>query len=295
MYRLWCQLDDVKHEKILEASRGLRRLVWLLDAYATDIGSAEDLSERIRRLMGDYSDVVQPRLVGILQLARGERFECETVETTAAALAALTDRLKDLTTDDMNVTKVASGRDEMKMELEEVEQGLLRLWGSLQNYFSTDPVRMLKGMMLVREGEFSRARIKVDIVGLENFPEAPCLIDSSDLRYVLDNLVDNAMRAMEGSDHRRLLLQVERNNAEVSLHVSDTGKGIPPEIRDKIFSGRFSTHGGGSGLFRSREILRRWGGEITLADPAPGRGTTFIVRLRAAREPETGLPKETQT
>lgn len=293
MYRLWRQLDDIKHEKLLEASRGLRRLVWLLDAYATDMGSPGDLSDRIRQLMRDYTEEVKPRLEGILQMARGERFEETRVETTAAALAALSERLQGLTSADMNVTRVAADRVEMKQELEEVELGLFGLWGSLRDYFSTDPVRMLKGMLLVREGEFSRARIAANIVGDDDIPDALCLVDNGDLRYVLDNLVDNAARAMDKAENRRLLFQVERNNSEISLHVSDTGCGIAPDIQDKIFTGRFSTRtGGGSGLFRSREMLERWGGEIILADSNPGQGTTFIVRLRAARKPENGLAHE---
>ena len=295
LYRLWRQLDDIKHEKMLEASRGLRRLVWLLDAYATGMGASEDLTERIRQLMRDYTEVVKPRLEGILQLARGENFESETVDAATGALDALDHRLRGLTTASMDVTKVSDGRGEMKKELEDVEKGLFSLWKSLRDYFSTDPVRMLKGMVLVREGEFSRSQIEADIVGAEIIPDAGCLIDSSDLRYVLGNLIDNAARAMEESENRRLLLQVERSNSEISLHVSDTGGGIPPEIRERIFSGRFSTrHGGGNGLFRSREILRRWGGEISLADSAPGEGTTFIVRLRAARKPENGMEQEAQ-
>jgi signal transduction histidine kinase len=151
-------------------------------------------------------------------------------------------------------------------------------------------------MMLVREGEFSRSRITTEFVDASDIPDTLCLIDSSDLRYVLDNLVDNAARAMEESGTRLLLLQVERRDSEISLHVSDTGRGIPPEIQERIFSGRFSTrHGGGNGLFRSREILRRWGGEITLADSTSGKGTTFIVRLRAACKPENVMaPKADQ-
>jgi signal transduction histidine kinase len=293
LFRLWRQLDDVRHEKILEASRGLRRLVWLMDAYATDMGASDDLGLRIQQLMRDFSEVVKPRLAGILQLARSERFEIETVDSTAAALAGLSDRLEGLTATEMTVEKVAAARDDMKKELVTVENGLLGLWTSLRNYFSTDPVRMLQGLMLVREGEFGRAGIEAEIVGAEKIQDAQCLIDSSDLRYVLDNLVDNAVRAMEECESCRLLVQVERTNSEISLHVSDTGGGIPTEIQDKIFSGRFSSrHGGGSGLFRSREILHRWGGEILLADSVSGKGTTFIVRLRAARKPENGAAME---
>ena len=293
MYRLWRQLDDIKHEKLLEASRGLRRLVWLLDAYATDMGSSGDLSDRIRQLMRDYTEVVRPRLEGILQMARGERFEIARVEATTAALTALGDRLTGLTSDDLDADEVAAVRGAMKQELDKVERGLFGLWEALRAYFSTDPVRMIKGMLLVREGEFSRARITANIVGDEDISDALCLVDNGDLRYVLNNLVDNAVRAMEENGNRRLLFQVERNNSEISLHVSDTGRGITPDIQDRIFTGRFSTRtGGGSGLFRSREMLERWGGEIILADATPGQGTTFIVRLRAARKPENGLVHE---
>ncbi len=293
LFRLWRQLDDVRHEKILEASRGLRRLVWLMDAYASDMGASDDLGMRIQQLMRDFFEVVKPRLVGILQLARSERFEIETVDMTSTALAALSDRLKGLTSTEMTVDSVAAARDDMKKELAAVENGLLGLWTSLRNYFSTDPVRMLQGLMLVREGEFSRTGIEAEIVGAEKIQDARCLIDNTDLRYVLDNLVDNAVRAMDKCETCRLLVQVERTNSEISLHVSDTGGGIPPEIQDKIFSGRFSSrHGGGSGLFRSREILHRWGGEIILADSVSGKGTTFIVRLRAARKPENGEAME---
>lgn len=293
MYRLWRQLDDIKHEKMLEASRGLRRLVWLLDAYATDLGASGDLGDRIRQLMQDYEDVVNPRLENILQMAGSEGFEKQTVAATTAALGALTLRLHELTAADLDLAKVTEGRDGMKEELGQVEQGLLSLWDSVRSYFTTDPVRLLKGMILVREGELARSGIEAEVLVAETVADSLCLIDSGDLRYVLDNLVDNAARAMGNSDERRLLLRIERNNSEITVRVSDTGPGVPGEIRDMIFTGRFSTRqGGGSGLFRSRDILHRWGGEINLADARAEQGATFVVRLRAARKAEPAASAE---
>lgn len=293
LYRLWKQLDDVKHEKILEASRGLSRLVWLLDAYAADLEASDDLGARIQLLSGDFTEVFRPRLLGILQLAGSERFETETVERIEGALGSFATRLEAMVSSGMSVSVVRDEREDMKNELGEVEQGLLKLWRSLRDYFSTDPVRMLEGMVLVREGEFGRAGIRTDFSGADTIGDALCLIDGGDLRYVLGNLVDNAVRAMEESSPRLLRVKFQRLNSEISLHFSDTGGGIPPEIQDKIFSGRFSTrHGGGSGLFRSREILHRWGGEITLSESTPDKGTTFILRLRAARKPEAGSAME---
>ncbi len=71
--------------------------------------------------------------------------------------------------------------------------------------------------------------------------------------------------------------------SEVSIALSDTGHGVPQELREKIFHGRYSTRsGGGLGLSRSREILTRWGGEVELAEAGTDQSTTFIVKLLAA-------------
>ena len=112
-----------------------------------------------------------------------------------------------------------------------------------------------------------------------------CIIDSGDIRYVLDNLVDNAVRAMNECPDRLLRINVMRNNGELALQVSDTGCGIESQVQGRIFKGRFSSRaGGGMGLARSVDILEKWLGEIALTDSTVGKGTTFVVKLRAAQK-----------
>jgi signal transduction histidine kinase/outer membrane protein assembly factor BamB len=292
LYRIWRQLDDVRHEKIMAASRGLSRLVWLLEAYASDLGDGVDLRKRIDQLMTDFNEAVHPRLQGILRQAHAAGFKEETVAVTSGALASLSGRLHRLVGDGMTAAAVADERGLMKQELKEVEAGFLKLWTSLREYFSTDPVRMIEGMLVVREAELRRSGIEVELNVEEDPLPLRCLADSGDLRYVLDNLIENASRSMAGSAVRRLTIALARQGAEIVIQVADTGPGVPNEIRDKIFSGRFSArHGGGSGLFRSREILQRWGGEIAVADPGSGQGAAFVVHLRAlagSEAPGTG-------
>jgi len=93
------------------------------------------------------------------------------------------------------------------------------------------------------------------------------------------------VRSMKDSSHRHLTVEVTRSGKEVGLRVTDTGRGIPKDQQDAIFNSRFSSRrGGGRGLYRSREILGRWGSEILMTDSRAGKGTTFVVQLLAAAE-----------
>ena len=71
----------------------------------------------------------------------------------------------------------------------------------------------------------------------------------------------------------------------VLIQFKDTGYGIPEDIRDKIFEPLFTTKeegkGTGLGLSISRDIVESHGGRIEI-ESAPGRGTTFTIRLPCA-------------
>ncbi len=68
----------------------------------------------------------------------------------------------------------------------------------------------------------------------------------------------------------------------MKLRISDTGAGIPPEIRDRIFEPFFTTKpvgkGTGLGLTISYDIVKKNGGDISV-ESEPGKGTTFTVIL----------------
>jgi signal transduction histidine kinase len=78
-------------------------------------------------------------------------------------------------------------------------------------------------------------------------------------------------------------LQIRFNDSgSVIVEVSDTGPGIPEDIRERIFDPFFTTkevgRGTGQGLAIARSIVDKHGGSLT-HQPAPGRGTKFVVRL----------------
>ncbi len=110
-------------------------------------------------------------------------------------------------------------------------------------------------------------------------PELPSVaIDPEPLQQVLLNLVVNAIQAMPEGGRLEILARDRGDDVEIS--VSDTGCGIPPEVREKIFDPFFTTKAGGTGLGLSicERIVSGFGGLLTVTSEV-GEGTTFTVAL----------------
>ncbi len=111
-------------------------------------------------------------------------------------------------------------------------------------------------------------------------PGQEILCHPGQLNQVFLNLLVNAGQAI--TPPGEIVLRCWHDDFFASASVSDNGKGIPPEIMERIFDPFFTTkevgQGTGLGLSISHEIVKRHRGEI-LVESAPGRGTSFTVRL----------------
>ena len=98
------------------------------------------------------------------------------------------------------------------------------------------------------------------------------------IKQCLINLVKNAVEAMPAGG--RLAVRTTMGRTHALLEVEDTGQGIAPELRDKIFSPFFSTKGRGSGLGLSmtKKTLDDIGGTVELFS-VPGEGTRVTLHL----------------
>ncbi len=110
------------------------------------------------------------------------------------------------------------------------------------------------------------------------------MLDSDRMRQVVDNLVSNAIKYTPPNGRVDVRLQVDGNRVE--LVVADTGIGIDPTDRDRLFT-RFwrsrhaeeqSIQGVGLGLSITKSIVESHGGRIEV-DSEVGRGSTFRVRV----------------
>ncbi len=125
----------------------------------------------------------------------------------------------------------------------------------------------------------------------------PVKADPELMRRVVANLIDNAAEAMEGSSIRQLRVatRVEGDGDAVEIEISDSGHGISPEDKEKLFLPHFSTkeRGTGLGLAIASRIVAEHNGTIRVEDNLP-TGTMFLIRFPAAEivasQPQAGSP-----
>src|SRR6185437_11353026 len=127
----------------------------------------------------------------------------------------------------------------------------------------------------------------------------PVKADPELLRRVVANLIDNAAEAMEGSAVRLLCLatRAESDGDAVAIEISDSGHGISPEDKERLFLPHFSTkdRGTGLGLAIASRIVAEHNGTIRAEDNVP-IGTRFLIRFPAVDVAAAPLPAaETRT
>jgi signal transduction histidine kinase len=124
----------------------------------------------------------------------------------------------------------------------------------------------------------------------ERYADGPLTIkaDPDLLKQALLNIIINACQAMtESGAHGQLIVATGREKAEqqewIYLSISDTGPGIPVEVREKIFNLYFTTkpEGSGIGLAQAFRAVQLHNGRIQL-ESAIGQGTSFKIQLPKA-------------
>jgi nitrogen fixation/metabolism regulation signal transduction histidine kinase len=113
--------------------------------------------------------------------------------------------------------------------------------------------------------------------------------DEELMRRVVANLIDNAAEAMEGSTVRILSVatHIRSDGDAVEIIVADSGHGISPKDKERLFLPHFSTkeRGTGLGLAIASRIVAEHNGTIRVEDNLP-TGTRFVIRFPAVEKKE---------
>ncbi len=116
--------------------------------------------------------------------------------------------------------------------------------------------------------------------------------NAAGLRQFFTNLIMNACDAMP--DGGRITVSTRPGPTSATVTISDTGSGMTPEVRERIFDSFFTTKKSGSlglGLALGKDLVHRHGGEITV-DSSAGEGTAFTVTLPRSEQVVAEIPSE---
>jgi signal transduction histidine kinase len=133
-------------------------------------------------------------------------------------------------------------------------------------YFETRLPNLGKKITLVRRVDDTiEARINVEL-----------------FEWVVENLIKNAVEALERQDGVITIALQRRPRGKVCVTVTDNGKGMTRKVAKKIFQPGYTTkkRGWGLGLSLSKRIIEDYhGGSLVVRETQPGAGTTFAIEV----------------
>lgn len=170
--------------------------------------------------------------------------------------------------------------------VDHIESGKL----AISSYLTTSLPDLLENLLVELQPLAKDKRVEL-IFQRPDPPYPPARIDSANLRAVLQNLIENAVKYTPIGGSVTIACSTDHSGA-LSLSVADTGIGIPKEEQPRIFTRFFrasnarkkETDGSGLGLFIAKKILQKYKGDIRF-ESKEGSGTTFYVTLPTASEP----------
>lgn len=275
-------LDSASREAAFSAE-DLHLLAIFADQVAVAVDNArlyQRLQQQMERLRDTQAQLIQSaKMAAIGELAAGVGHELNNPLTSILGFAELT--LEDLPEQSPyrhNLERIIHEARRTR----DIVQRLLHFAGQtrLQKQ-PTDISRLFQDTLALLRERLERGGVTIE----EDYaPDLPVVsVDLGQISQVFLNLLTNAMQAMpEGG---RLLLRTFRAGNEVAIAISDTGPGMPPEIRERLFEPFFSTKakGTGLGLSVSLGLVQEHGGRITVESQV-GKGSTFTVWLPQGEE-----------
>ncbi|MCK4305699.1 MAG: GHKL domain-containing protein, partial [Candidatus Eisenbacteria sp.] len=278
LVRILQGLEESSHGS-LSTMKSLKHLENRLGYAGEDEALHGRFREQIEHNYGDFIESCYPRLIEILDQAAQAGLDPALIRATRAALEATRERLLKLAATGFAFAEIPGNLSEIKQYNAQIDEGFAAIRKAVVSRFATDVVAMLKRMLKLAEADLTQSGVAIRFAGGEIAGEMICLIAAQDLRFILENLIDNARKAMAEAPRRELTVGVQREDKLGVIRITDTGRGMAPQDQVAIFTRGQTAKGGGLGLYRSREILKPWRGELLLEASEPGRGSSFALRL----------------
>lgn len=203
------------------------------------------------------------------------------LRTPLAAVSAQAHRLTAATDD----TTRAQAADALQRGIQRVSHLLTQLLTTARidattNFTQRDPVDLAELLRLKIAALVPIARRKSIDMSLDSPESVVIAANLSGLTSIVENLVDNAIRyTPEGGS---VVVELKQGSAEVELVVKDTGPGISPELRERVFERFFrvpgvQAEGTGLGLAIVKKLSEAYGAPIQLGTGLNGQGLSVAM------------------
>jgi len=276
--------EGVPSDGVVDAARkSVTKVAYLAQEMVESMDDDERyamLLERLEARGGDFLDTTYPRVAVLLSLAKRAGFVVTEAaqmaraaeRMRAAIVAALSDAPPQPLVLRQQLVTVKEGRDQLATAAD-------RAWAIVQTNPGCSLTRSVDRILNEKDGDFKAAGVRVERRCSVPRDDDAVALWSFELRFMLENMVTNAMRAMSSSTERMLTIEGAKDGSMFSIRMSDTGTGMDEATAAGLFAPRDDERNGGYGMPNSRLRLQEHGGDLILEHTAPGEGATFLMTI----------------
>ncbi len=174
----------------------------------------------------------------------------------------------------------AAGKERLSTAIMKLRESLSGLKKIVFAGHSCYPHRIVENLRDELKNMASAKRINLKIISFLSGDDA-VLMGAIALADILDNCVQNSVKAMAGNANKELIIKLIKGDLRIFIEVTDNGCGIPEEKQEQIFENGYSTtNSTGYGLFYAKNTLSKYGGRIYVKTSIPNQRTTFVIELQ---------------
>jgi signal transduction histidine kinase len=246
-----------------------------LQMYLSNLDAVDektDLKEQLLDTVDQFFSLVVPEIEKIISLNRKLKLSGSDIQPLLLTAGKELVQIKN----ELYLDKAVSGERIAKINttLSTLLNGIRNLHTALEKEYSADLNQILQSLDTTSGNDVA--------VEMQNALPASVRVrmQPAQLSQILQNLLDNSIRAMKSTQTKRLTISVRANREAAIIRVSDTGPGIDDAVRDRLFKRPVSTKAqkGGFGLYHSQRVLQKYSGNLSLVQTG-AEGTVFELRL----------------
>ncbi|MCK4510472.1 ATP-binding protein, partial [bacterium] len=276
--------EGVPSDGVVDAARkSVTKVSYLAQEMLDSLDDTERyamLRERFRSRGDDFLDTTHPRVAVVFSLAKRAGFVVHEVGLMSRAAdrmrAAITSILSD----------AAQEPPLLKQQLQAIREGRNQLaaaadraWAIVQTNPGCSLTRSIDRILREKREEFAEAEVRFSRTYGVPLERDAIALWSFEARFILENLVTNAIRAMRSSRVRVLSIETATDGTMCSILIADTGVGMDEATARGLFDAKGDERDGGFGMPNSRHRLQEQGGDFILERTAPGEGTRFLLTI----------------
>ncbi len=278
---LLTSLADFDHGRM--AGKNLDRLLFLFSNLPDSSDKLEKIRPNIHAAVDAYQAFTSSQLDNLADYGRRLKPIQSMVEQLQHHKTELGELLRRYPVADLTLDESANIQSGISAAIAKLKTDIRQIRKAVQNYFTADLLRIIPGVLIATVAQLRQQRVGFRSITTHGGLLRLAFFSEAELASIFEELLSNACDAMDDSEIKELSMSIEFGSDEVTISLSDTGRGLGGVDPEQLFKREFSTKGkrGGFGLYHARQQVGRFGGRIRLYDNEGGPGTTVELVLKA--------------